>query len=141
MKKLAAALIVLVLALVQNVFACSVSVNDLYQKNLLTAHGASHLNISFSTVNSISITGYSKLFIGEDPVSHCPEWLQTQARISFRYSPRKYETCDASLTVTRREFMGETPTGPIEELSYSEAHAACSTSIPRPRPCIPGRTC
>lgn len=147
MKKLALVVIMALMVLANKLLACSVSVNDNAQKNLLTAHAANYLDVSLVSVTKTSAEEYGRSFIGEDSY-HCPLYLQTRARISFKYSPRKFENCDGSVVVTRKQYMGaELPSGPIEELEYTEGNAACSTSyprpipIPRPLPCIPGRTC
>jgi len=132
MKKFGFMLFGVALILSHNVMACSVAVNDNYQKNLLIAHGASHLDVALSSVSSTTLSGYSRHFVGEIPYSACPENLETSATISFRYSPARFQNCNATVTVTRVEFIGEVPTGPIETLSYSGLSASCSTSIPRP---------
>ncbi|HXH75743.1 MAG TPA: hypothetical protein VNJ08_12290 [Bacteriovoracaceae bacterium] len=119
---------------------------DNFQKNLLVAHAASHLDISLGKVTSTTIANYSRSFLGEHP-SDCPDFLRTEAKISFKYAPAKFQKCDASVTVVRKYFMGdllESPEVLLEELTYLGETAACSTTaIPRPfpRPCIPGYTC
>lgn len=149
MQKLAIIIVMLLVVLVNKVFACSVSVNDNFQKNLLAAYGASHLDIALSTVSDTDVEDYARTFDGVDPYE-CPLYLETSARVSFQYSPKKFENCDASVVVHHRQYMGSVaPTGPIDELTYSEMTAACSTSLPRPvplprplpRPCIPGVNC
>lgn len=147
MKKLTIVVIFALMVLANKLWACSVSVDDNAQKNLLAAHAASHLDISLVSVSKTNVEDYARTFSGEDSYE-CPLYLVTTARVSFKYSPRKFQNCDASVVVTRRQYMGvDIPTGPIDELEFAEANAACSTSlprpipVPRPIPCIPGRTC
>ncbi|MGE3611796.1 MAG: hypothetical protein AB7I27_19560 [Bacteriovoracaceae bacterium] len=119
--------------------ACSVSVNDNFQKNLLIALGASHLDIPLTKVSATTLSGYVKSFEGADPVSECPQHLVTAASIHFKYSPSLYQTCEANVTVNRNYFIGEIPDGPIEQVNFSGMSASCSTTIPRI--CLPGRRC
>lgn len=143
MKKLALIALLVLIVVVNKAFACSVSINDKAQKNLLIAHGASHLDIALTTVSDSGLVSYVRSFEGADEFE-CPQYLITSAKVSFKYRPSKFESCDASVIVTRRLYMGdEFPAGPMEQLSYSSPLAACSTSLPRPipRPCIPGYSC
>jgi hypothetical protein len=109
--------------------ACSIAVNHNYQKNLLVAHAASELNVALSSVTATSLTEYDHDLEGSEPVSHCPLYLISRAKVSFNYSPARYQTCSASVIVEMREFMGEVPSGPILEVTSTNAELACSTSI------------
>jgi hypothetical protein len=108
--------------------ACSVMVNDNSQKNALAAIAASHLDISLVSVSSTQISGYGKSFGAEDPATHCPQYLNTRATITFAYALSADESCDAQVTVVRSEFIGEALSGPIENIEFLNMTAACSVA-------------
>lgn len=109
-----------------DLMACSISVNDNLQKNLLAAFGASHLDLSLASVSKTTFHSYSKVAEEEDPDTLCPQYLRTTAKISFKYSPGVLRNCEATVKVSRRQFIGEVPEGPIETLSFSEVSSSCS---------------
>ena len=111
--------------------ACSVMVNDNAQKNTLAALAASHLDISLVSVSSTQISAYGKSFGAEDPSTHCPQYLNTRATITFAYGPSADESCDAQVTVIRSEFIGEVLSGPLENVEFINMTAACSVATQR----------
>ena len=120
-------------------FSCSVAINDNYEKNLLVAHAASHLDISIGSVTATTIAEYSKTLLGNVEPYDCPEYLSTQAKISFKYKKKKFQSCSASIFVKHDQYMGEEPGVPLYELDFSSITLACSTSsgviiAPRPTP-------
>lgn len=121
-------LVVSFLIAMKQASACSVAINDNYEKNLLVAQAASHMNISLAKVTSTTIAEYSRSLLGNIEPFDCPEFLSTQARISFKYKPKKNQNCDASVVVHHQQYMGEVPGTPLYELDFSEMTAACSTS-------------
>lgn len=118
----------LILIAVNASMACSVSVDNTAQKNLLAAHGASYLDVDLTSVSSTSITGYHKMFAEEDPSSHCPTVLETEATVKFAYSPAAKEECEAQVKVSRRIYIGENPAASFESIEYDDLEAICATS-------------
>lgn len=121
-------LAVCVLCVIADSMACSIQVDANAQKNLLAALGASHLDISLAQVRSTAIADYSMTTSGSDGVS-CPDYLHTQATVSFEYKPAANENCSAQVTIYRSQFVGEVLTGPIESVEYADLTAACSTTV------------
>lgn len=117
-------------------FACSVRVDDNYQKNLLVAHAANYNDVSLIHASDISLTSYAKGFSGAVGGADCPDYLTTSARISMAHKPKATETCSYTLTVRIRTYVGEEmPTEPTENVTFEAATAACSTrKVPRKRP-------
>src|SRR6476620_231598 len=105
MKKLVLIAIMVLIVVVNKVFACSVHVNDLYEKNLLAAHGANHLALDLASVRSHQPPDYAQACEGADAYE-CPLYLCTSAKVIFAYSPSKFQHCNASVVVTRRQYMG-----------------------------------
>ncbi|GEM_PF-4498808 len=119
-------LAVSLMALSQETKACSVSVNDLFQKNLLAAYGVGHFGISLTSISGLIVTAYSKGLEEEDPSTLCPQYLRTQATVSFKHSPTKFQTCTKTITVNRRAFIGDWPSGPLETVRYLTPSSSCS---------------
>ncbi len=142
MKKIILVMAITLFLASKHLLACSVHVDDNYQKNLLAAHGAGHLTLSLASVSSTTITDYSKSFLGSVGPSHCPEYLKTKAKVKFKYSPTPLKTCESTVVVTRQEFMGDEITEGVqfEKLSFESESVSCAISR-LPRPCLPGRTC
>lgn len=105
--------------------ACSVSVNNTFQKNELIAKAASHLGISLDVVSAITISNYEKEFTGSVGPSSCPEYLEIGGRVNFKYSQGK-KSCSAIVEVHIKQYMGEEiPTGPMEEVSFTNESSKC----------------
>lgn len=108
--------------------ACSVRVNDNVQKNALAALAATHMDISLASVSSTQISDYLKSLDAEDPSTHCPQYLNTRATVTFSYAPSADQSCDAQVTVIRSEFIGEVLSGPLENVEFINMTAACSVA-------------
>jgi hypothetical protein len=132
--------VVMVLMGAINSFACSVVVDDNYTKNQLMAHGASFNDLSLASVSGLAVSGYSKGFLNDPGNGSCPEYLQVSGRVSFNHNPSIASSCSYAVTVTVKTYMGEDlPDGPFEQVTFSDAEAACSTSqvrikVPRKLP-------
>ena len=111
-------------------FACSMSVNHNYTKNLLVAHAAGYHDLSLAAVSGIAITDYDHSFEGGAGGGSCPDYLITTARVSMNHSPSALSHCTYNVTVTHTVYIGnDLPDGPMEDVAFSSATAACSTSI------------
>lgn len=109
--------------------ACSVSVDDNYQKNLLVAHAASYYDLALTGVSSTAIADYARSFEGGGGGASCPDYLVTEARVTFEHKPRVNQECSNTITVRIRSHMGdELPDGPMEEVEFISPELACSTS-------------
>ena len=107
---------------------CSVYVDNTAQKNILAEYAADYLDVSLSKVSATTVSAYSKFFSAEDPVSHCPTSLDTQARVKFVYHPSKNEDCEAEVTVGRSVYIGEEPGISFENVEFTDVEAICATS-------------
>ncbi len=118
--------------------ACSIGVNNNYQKNLLVAQAANELGIGLTSVTSTAVSAYGYETEGSAPVTECPLYFISRAHVSFEYSPAAGQNCSASIDVQMRDYMGEDlPDGPLFEVTSSNAELACSTSLSRIRVKIP----
>jgi hypothetical protein len=110
-------------------YACSVSVNDNYQKNLLVAHAASYYDLALTGVTSTAIVDYARSFEGAGGGASCPDYLVTEARVTLEHRPKVSEECSNAITVRIRSYMGDgLPDGPMEEVEFISPELACSTS-------------
>lgn len=115
------------IASVADVAACSMSVDDNYQKNLLVAHAASFNSLALTGVKSTAVETYAKTFEGGSG-SGCPDYLVAEARISFEYAPKKNHECSAAVTVRSRIYIGnDLPDGQFEDIQFISPEKACST--------------
>ncbi|MBA2405354.1 MAG: hypothetical protein H0V66_11330 [Bdellovibrionales bacterium] len=114
-----------------NSFACSIQVDDNYTRNQMMAHGVSFHDLSLSNVSALAVSAYGRSFIdGRGPAGSCPDYMVVTGRVSLNHSPSAVQHCTYSITVTVKSYMGEDlPDGPIEEVTFSDAEAACSYSI------------
>ena len=111
-------------------FACSIQVDDNYDKNILVANAASFNDLSLASASEISITSFSRSFSGELTPSSCPNYMRSSARISMSSTPVPFQNCSYTVTVVINRFIGEVyPAGPIEEISFESPEAACSTAF------------
>lgn len=125
-------LFVLVLMGAINSFACSIQVDDNYTKNQLMAHGVSFHDLSLTQVSGLAVSAFDRDFLNDPGDGGCPEYLQVSARVSFNHNPSIVSSCSYAVTVTVKTYMGEDlPDGPIEQVTFSDAEAACSTSSMR----------
>lgn len=111
-------------------FACSIQVDENAQKNELIAHAVSRADLSLAAVSGISISGYDQNFEDEGPMGSCPNYQVLSARVSFTHKKNILESCSYAMTVTVRNYMGETlpEEGGLQEITFSDSEAACSTS-------------
>ncbi len=109
-------------------FACSFQVDENAQKNEIISHAVSHADLSLAAVSSISITNYDQNFEDEGPRGSCPNYQVLSARVSFTHVKSAFESCSYAMTVTVRNYMGESfPTeGGLQEITFSDSEAACS---------------
>lgn len=125
-------LFVLVLMGAINSFACSIQVDDNYTKNQLMAHGVSFHDLSLGGVSGLVVTNFGRELLNDPGDGSCPDYLQVSGRVSFNHNPSISSSCSYAVTVTVKSYMGEDlPDGPIEEVTFSDAEAACSTSFSR----------
>jgi hypothetical protein len=126
MKKALSILGFCILFLVYDSSACSVSVNDLAQKNELAAQAASHLDLSFTSISGTSFSDYQRSFSGAGG-SQCPKFFHSSAVIQFQYALSSEESCDAQVTVKRIENLKD---GQIQ-VAFEDMSAACSVRAQR----------
>lgn len=113
-----------------NSLACSIEVDNNYTKNQLIAHGVSFNDLSLSNVSALSASGFQRTFTNDPGNGGCPEYMNVSARVSMNHSSSATKNCSYSVTVTVRNYMGEGfPDGPIEEVIFENAEAACSVTI------------
>lgn len=111
-------------------FACSIQVDENAQKNELIAHAVSRADLSIVSVSGISISGYDQTFEDEGPLGSCPNYQILTARVSFTHKKSILESCSYAMTVTVRNYMGESfpAEGGLQEITFTDSEAACSTS-------------
>ena len=115
-----------------NSLACSIQFDENYIKNELMAHGVSYNDLSLSSVSGLGISGFGKSFSADPGDGSCPEYLTVFGRVSMNHSPAADQSCSYSVTVKVKSYMGEEMLdGPIEEVTFENPEAACSTSISR----------
>lgn len=134
---IAALLIISGLGMVQasSAEACSVSVNSLYQQNLLVGIAAAEMNISLTKATSIAVLDYTQGFSGSAGPSACPAYLNTSARVTINYMQNRFTRCSMSVTVNRSLQMGEVlMSGPFEAVSTARPISSCSLIPAFPRP-------
>lgn len=132
MKNLMLGLVVLLVA--AKGMACSMEVDQNYTKNLLAAHGVSYNDHFLGNVKNLTVTNYQLSFEGGSGGGSCPDYIITSATIAYEHSPNLKTQCSYELVVTSRVYMGDgIPDGAIEDISFSSATAACSTSSSRLR--------
>ncbi len=107
--------------------ACSIQVNDAYQKNLLIAYAASEMGINLEKTFSMSATNYQLSFSGGSGGGSCPTHQHTEARVSLTYLKNKFTKCTMTVTVQRAEQIGETlAPGPFETIATALPASSCS---------------
>ncbi len=110
-------------------WACSVSVNDTYQKNLLVAHAAGFFDLALTDVEATSMEDYGRSFEGGSGGGSCPDYLVTEARVTITHKPKPSEECTSTITVRVSAYLGDgVPAGPMEEVEFTAPALACSTS-------------
>jgi|NOAtaT_7_FD_contig_21_11385489_length_481_multi_6_in_0_out_0_1 hypothetical protein len=133
---------ILSISLVEKAQACSQSVNQLFDKNLLVAYAAGEMNVDLAKATSIAINDYSYEFTGNEPETNCSTSLISQARISVSYKPNSFTNCSFSVTVRKTEQAGITPdlTRPLLDIVTELPVSGCTRipiilkPIPRPLP-------
>ena len=132
LKFLLAFVMVLIVGLTET-FACSIQVDENAQKNEIIAHAVSRADVSLAAVSGIAISNYNQTFEDEGPLGSCPNYQVLSARVSFTHVKSVIESCSYAMTVTVRNYMGETlpEEGGLQEITFSESEVACSTSIMR----------
>ena len=125
---------VISMLLSQEIYACSVKVEQFAMENLMAAAAANRFNISFAKVTKMTFEDYDKLFIGMDPATTCPLQLQTRVKATINYSPSFFQRCSLSVNVTRlAQIFGE-PEGPIETYEFATPASSCRWIGPTPLP-------
>ena len=135
-------LAVLSVGIMKNANACSQSLNQLFDKNLLVAYAAGEMNVDLAKATSIAITDYSYEFSGVDSGSNCSAYVDSQARISVSYKPNVLTNCSFSVTVHKTEQVGITPdlSHPMLDIVTASPVSGCTLtpivlkSIPHPLP-------
>lgn len=134
------------IGIVEKAHACSQSVNQLFDKNLLVAYAAGVMNVDLAKATSIAIADYSHAYSGVDSGSNCAAFLTSQARITVNYKPNLLTNCSFSVTVRKVEQVGITPdlSQPMLDIDTELPVSGCSTipivvkpdvkPIPRPLP-------
>lgn len=126
------------IGIVEKAHACSQSVNQLFDKNLLVAYAAGVMNVDLGKATSISIADYSHAYSGVDSGSNCAAFLTSQARISVSYKPNLLTNCSFSVTVRKIEQVGITPdlSQPMLDIQTELPVSGCSTIpiVVKPRP-------
>ncbi len=114
-------------------FACSIQVDVNAQKNEIIAHAVSNADLSLAVVSGIALTNFDQTFEDEGPLGSCPNYHVLSARVSFNHVKSAVESCSYAMTVTVRNYMGETlpEEGGLQEITFSESVAACSISLQR----------
>ncbi len=130
---------ILSISIVESANACSQSVNQLFDKNLLVAYAAGSMNVDLAKATSISIASYTHSFSGDDIGSNCAAFLNSQARISVSYKPNAYTACSFSVTVRKVEQVGQTPdlSQPMLDINTELPVSGCRIipiPLPVPRP-------
>lgn len=125
--------LLLSISFAEGAHACSMSINQLYQKNLLVGYAASEMNVDLSKASSISISGYSQALSGEPTAGECPTVLQNQAQIILKYKPTLFNQCTVSLLVKKIEQIGgEMLNGPMIEIQTEAVAKSCSLIVVKP---------
>lgn len=135
------------ISIVEKAHACSQSVNQLFDKNLLVAYAAGAMNVDLAKATSIGIADYTHAYSGIDSGSNCAAFLTSQARISVSYKPNLFTQCSFSVTVRKVEQVGITPdlNQPMIDITTELPVSGCSVipiivkpidvkPIPRPIP-------
>ncbi len=122
---------ILSILFVNSALACTQSVNQLFDKNLLVAYAAGVMNVDLAKASSIAINEYFSEFTGVDAGSNCSAYLNSQARISVSYKPNVFTQCSFSVTVHKTEQVGMTPdlSHPMLDISTESPISSC-TIIP-----------
>lgn len=110
-------------------FACSMQVDENYTKNFLMAHAASFNELSLSNVSGVTVTDYDLSFSTGEALGACPDYMMASGRVSYNHSPTPTQHCSYAVTVTQTNYIGNAlPSGPIEDVTFTNAVASCSTS-------------
>jgi hypothetical protein len=126
MKKLMLGLVCMLVA--AKGMACSMEVNHNYTKNLLIAHAASYNDVFLPNAIGVSVAEYGVVYEGGAGGGSCPDYMEVTGRVSLGHKPSAFSECSYEVTVTHRMYIGsDVPDGPMEEVSFSDATAACST--------------
>ncbi len=129
------ALSILSITLIENAQACSMEINQLYQKNLLVAYAASEMNVNLAKASSIAVSAYAQTLSGEASAGSCPTHLNNQAQVVIKYKPNVFQQCTASVLVKKMEQIGgEMVDGPMIEIQTESVSKSCSSIIVRPGP-------
>jgi hypothetical protein len=96
-----------VLVWVNSVQACSVQVNEPYIKNEMIAAAANEFRIPLTTATRITLTDYSRAFVGTNPEYDCPLRLESQAQITINYSPNAFTRCELSVREVQSDSMSD----------------------------------
>ena len=114
-------------------FACSIQTDENAQKNEIISHEVSRSDLSLADVSGISISNYAQTFEDEGPLGSCPNYQILSARVSFTHLKSTVESCSYAMTVTVRNYMGDTlpEEGGLQEITFTESEVACSTSFMR----------
>jgi len=130
MKKMLLGLVCMLIA--AKGMACSMEVNHTYTKNLLIAHAAGFNDVFLPNAIGVSVADYSVVYEGGAGGGSCPDYMEVTGRVSLGHKPSATSECSYEVTVTHRMYIGaDLPDGPMEDVSFSDATAACSTSSSR----------
>lgn len=110
-------------------FACSMEVEENYTKNLLVAHAASFHSLFLPSTSGVTVNDYSLSYEGGAGGGSCPDYLITSARVHLEQVKSATTQCSYEVTIVHTVYIGnDTPDGPVENVEYLDATAACSTS-------------
>jgi hypothetical protein len=110
-------------------FACSMEVDENYTKNLLVAHAASFHSLFLPSTSGVTVTDYSLSFEGGAGGGSCPDYMVTSARVHLEHVKSATSICSYDVTVVHTVYIGnDIPSGPVENVEFLDATAACSTS-------------
>jgi len=110
-------------------FACSMEVDHNYTKNLLVAHAASYNGLFLPDVSGVTVNDYDIEYAGGAGGGSCPDYMTTSARIKLEHNKSATSQCSYEVTVVHTVYIGnDVPAGPVENVEYLDATAACSTS-------------
>ncbi len=110
-------------------FACSMEVDENYTKNLLVAHAASYNGLFLPSTSGVTVNDYTLNYEGGAGGGSCPDYMITSARVKLEHNKSTTSQCSYEVTVVHTVYIGsDTPDGPVENVEFLDATAACSTS-------------